>query len=654
MNDKEFNRAILGKLYEIAAKVFNEGVNVPSGSYTASELLKEQKQVEKIGKRFFKENYNCECCESIAVDNFQCSFSLERIFALVSKFEKLAGISAKEKQVFAVKSNASNVLASFDVEINKGLGTLAKFAAKDGLSRTLQYICLDVKERKAVASDGHVLQVKPLTVCAGEPDALERRYPLLEVSAWKKMCSLAGKCAILTCNLVGEDIDGDCRWICECKGVVSTVEASQYPNYMSVISTVDASKVVRLDKKAWNAAKRWIKAGRAVDDTLIIKHEEGSKDIIFKIQTDYEEYNALVLTCDTVPCERFAIGVKASVMVSFIDSFSLYVPKCATRPLYFLDDEDIRMVMPLLLDEANYNLDVAEEASAFAVANFYGGAKKPVQATKSAKVEDCTPERKEAPLTQRDEPAKKETDTASKTTLDADLKKFTFDKVGVNVGDVLTFVDGTEVIAADGNKVEFCGETFTLSGFCKEFMPDEKRHKSNSYRGCEYFYKDGVKLGKLLKEYQEEAVKALEDKEEDKKEETGSTEKPEDTPNKQEVAPAHEGKAQSIAVNGSKTHDVRTLRHEWPTIPLKVLNAPMALCTGFRGKRCLWRRVPSMSRVAGMRPMNTAWRGLKVVQTLPLPPPQARKTSCHGKLLYHLLIRKQKWKHYQQARLLNT
>ena len=305
------------------------------------------------------------------------------------------------------------------------------------------------------------------------------------------------------------------------------------------------------------------------------------------------------------------------------------------------------MVMPLLLDEANYNLDVTEEASAFAVANFYGGAKKPVQATKSAKVEDCTPERKEAPLTQRDEPAKKETDTASKTTLDADLKKFTFDKVGVNVGDVLTFVDGTEVIAADGNKVEFCGELFTLSGFCKEFMPDDKRHKSNSYRGCEYFYKDGVKLGKLLKEYQEEAVKALEDKEEDKKEETESTEKPEDTPNKQEVAPAHEGKAQSIAVNGSKTHDVRTLRHEWPT-------APMALCTGFRGKRCLWRRVPSMSHVAWMRPMNTAWRGLKVVQTLPLPPPQARKTSCHGKLLYHLLIRKQKWKHYQQARLLNT
>lgn len=79
--------------------------------------------------------------------------------------------------------------------------------------------------------------------------------------------------------------------------------------------------------------------------------------------------------------------------------------------------------------------------------------------------------------------------------------KFSFDAVGVNVGDKLTFIDGTKVIAAENNKIIFCGELFTLSGFCKEFMPDDRRTKSNSYRGCAFFYKDGVKLEKLFKQY---------------------------------------------------------------------------------------------------------------------------------------------------------
>lgn len=78
--------------------------------------------------------------------------------------------------------------------------------------------------------------------------------------------------------------------------------------------------------------------------------------------------------------------------------------------------------------------------------------------------------------------------------LDKHSNKFSFDAIGVNVGDKLTFIDGTEVIAAEDNKVSFCGELFTLSGFCKEFMPDDKRTKSNTYRGCVFFFKDGVKL----------------------------------------------------------------------------------------------------------------------------------------------------------------
>lgn len=90
--------------------------------------------------------------------------------------------------------------------------------------------------------------------------------------------------------------------------------------------------------------------------------------------------------------------------------------------------------------------------------------------------------------------------------MDKPSNKFSFDAVGVNVGDKLTFIDGTKVIAAENNKVSFCGELFTLSGFCKEFMPDDKRTKSNSYRGCAFFFKDGVKLEKLFKDAQKKSL----------------------------------------------------------------------------------------------------------------------------------------------------
>mgnify|MGYP000455395316 CR=1 FL=1 len=90
--------------------------------------------------------------------------------------------------------------------------------------------------------------------------------------------------------------------------------------------------------------------------------------------------------------------------------------------------------------------------------------------------------------------------------LDKPNNKFSFDAIGVNVGDALTFIDGTKVIAAEDNKVSFCGKLFTISGFCKEFMPDDKRTKSNTYRGCAFFFKDGVKLEKLFKDAQKKTL----------------------------------------------------------------------------------------------------------------------------------------------------
>lgn len=119
------------------------------------------------------------------------------------------------------------------------------------------------------------------------------------------------------------------------------------------------------------------------------------------------------------------------------------------------------------------------------------------------KVDNVTIKEKECATEKKTEQTNK---TAKVVPLDKPSNKFSFDAIGVNVGDKLTFIDGTEVIAAEDNKVSFCGELFTLSGFCKEFMPDDKRTKSNSYRGCAFFFKDGVKLEKLFKDAQKKSL----------------------------------------------------------------------------------------------------------------------------------------------------
>lgn len=68
---------------------------------------------------------------------------------------------------------------------------------------------------------------------------------------------------------------------------------------------------------------------------------------------------------------------------------------------------------------------------------------------------------------------------------------FRFSMVGIKPGEKLIFVPRniTVVVKEDkaDNKIEFEGKPYTLSGFCKEFMPDEKRNAKDAYQGPAYF-----------------------------------------------------------------------------------------------------------------------------------------------------------------------
>lgn len=83
---------------------------------------------------------------------------------------------------------------------------------------------------------------------------------------------------------------------------------------------------------------------------------------------------------------------------------------------------------------------------------------------------------------------------------------FRFMMARVKPGDVVTFepTGAQAVVKADksDNKIEYQGETYTLSGFCKRFMPENKRNTSGAYQGPHYFSFNGKLLCDLREKYE--------------------------------------------------------------------------------------------------------------------------------------------------------
>lgn len=522
MSDKEMNLAILNKLYEIADKVFNEGVNVKEGNYTASDLAKMKDSAFKDGYlKTEKKSYKNECNKQVEKDcfiapmasvnvlSFVCSFCVVQIFALVAKFEKLASIGSKKRMFIKQKDN-NDVLCTVKVLINKYYSKLSLHCANDDLRPIMRNVCLDIRNGRAVASDGHTMMIKGLDVVSTEHFTYDYNLPLVNGKDFKKMCSLAKSGSTLTCKLVREP-DGNTYWVYECCGYYSKTEANRYVNYSSVVPKISPDNLCTINEKTWKGISKWLKKNKGFNSigVVIIKHKENDNRITFTINGMYDNHDGIEISCEceNVPNKNFAIGLKIDSLLRF-ENFNFALGRYSNEALVYVGSLEVGVMMPMYIDD---------EYDGFKLSDGYIGAydycgfaesfdmptNKPTEDVIPAKVDNVTTEEKECATEKKTEQTNK---TAKVVPLDKPSNKFSFDAVGVNVGDKLTFIDGTEVIAAEDNKVSFCGELFTLSGFCKEFMPDEKRTKSNSYRGCAFFFKDGVKLEKLFKEQQKKSL----------------------------------------------------------------------------------------------------------------------------------------------------
>lgn len=718
MSDKEMNLAILNKLYEIADKVFNEGVNVKEGNYTASDLAKMKDSAFKDGYlKTETKSYKNECNKQVEKDcfiapmasvnvlSFVCSFCVVQIFALVAKFEKLASIGSKKRMFIKQKDN-NEVLCTVKVLINKYYSKLFLHCANDDLRPSMKNVCLDIRNGRAAASDGHTMMIKGLDVVSTEHFTYDYNLPLVNGKDFKKMCSLAKSGSTLTCKLVREP-NGNTYWVSECCGYYSKTEANGYVNYSSVLPKISPDNLCTINEKTWKGISKWLKKNKGFNSIglVIIKHKENDNRITFIINGMYDNHDGIEISCEcgNIPNKNFAIGLKVDSLLRF-ENFNFALGRYANAALVYVGSLEVGMMMPMYIDD---------EYDGFKLSDVYIGAydycgfaesfdmptNEPTENFIPTKVDNVTTEEKEEPtdkeesceiyytkengiivrydvgtyykdsdsylvsktfvhpseckvlavsrkeleytlanyqiteecynnilyqesydITQKylkSEKAKVRTNTPAKVVpLDKSSNKFSFDAIGVNVGDKLTFVDGTEVFAAENNKVSFCGELFTLSGFCKEFMPDDKRTKSNSYRGCAFFFKDGVKLEKLFKDAQKKSLVSS-------KEEIAAV--PDDTLDSVPNEHLASEKCTEQTITPPTKENVSERKETVSAANVVAISIGVPSCLDIP---------PNNMRldIAANKPLNVVVGDClcgvgKVVHTLPLPPPRSKEIS---------------------------
>lgn len=500
MSDKEMNLAILNKLYEIAFAVWEKMAKVADyGSYTASEIA------NMLNKEFnFSNEQNEDEKVTVNVCKYTCSFPLKNIFYFVSVFEKLASVGRNAKQF--VFEESGELLGKATFEVSKGMSELCKFVADDELRPVMNYIILDAANNCLVASDGHKLLSFPTKVLEHSGD-LSNFY--INPKKFALMCKKMKKGEVYSVTATKESVNGkECNKL-EFEGITSNIGyIGRYPNWKSVFPKVSNELALHFDKNAWNEIKKFCKVAKKDGANTISLHGLSGES---KITLSYDDCKRELAIENKLQHTFEVVSFMIKSIVAFDSVDTLYLGMSSSHAAVATNSlGNIYLLMPAVYEDRGYSIDTRYVTFDIDVLEERANERTnmPTEDVIPAKVDNVTTEEKECATEEKTEQTNK---SAKVVSLDKPSNKFSFDAVGVNVGDKLTFIDGTKVIAAENNKIIFCGELFTLSGFCKEFMPDDKRTKSNSYRGCAFFFKDGVKLEKLFKEQQKKSLASKEE-----------------------------------------------------------------------------------------------------------------------------------------------
>lgn len=467
MTNKELNMAILSKLYEIAEMIWQKMVSNDPGSFRASEITR------NMEKMFFWGDVDKDQPFCVEVGSFRCEFTAGNIFRLVSKFESLSGIG-KNAHMFAYQKEGDKEIGCVCFQATREMAELCDFVCRKNDMGPLVSIFIDAERNRLVATDSHKLLAMPVTITNKSGDT---RNLLINAKTWKKMCARMKKGE--TYDLVAVKLDNMIEaTVIEFEGMTS-YEPSEYKyyNWASCFGNIFDGYCAHIGK-SWNAIRKMIRSNKE-EEYAYLSGKKGEKLIQVKVGE-----NVATFATDEVLKHSFALSFGADHLLAIPQLDILYlgidakVPKmaeCSNGNVY------------LLCPHKDGNSYIGEK-----VADGVYDAGKPGEGVKLLQ-QGCE-------ITAPAVFEKKEASSSKRNPVD-DSRKFTFAAIGIKPGSVITFIHGgQQVVTTEDNRIEYQGKVYTLSGFCKEFMPDDRRNKANSYRGCAFFSYEGVKLEKMFKE----------------------------------------------------------------------------------------------------------------------------------------------------------
>lgn len=509
MTDKELNTAILNELYKIADDVWASMKKGVVGSFTAREI-----QSKHLYRDMF---FSTEQSHHVEVDNFRCAFQTKQIFDLVEWFEGLAGVGSKRR--LFVSENKGKVEGSVTFSVTRELEELCDFTEADNIRPAYAFVIIDTEHKCLVATNGCIMKVCPVSIHSKKGDTSEMR---ILAADFKKMCAKMKGKNVYEMTATKERTDDDICTNIMFEGIAASAShESTLPEWHSVFT--ECSSELSFNVQNWKAINKLAKMGKCED--IQVCGERGDKTVQFKVgkcEAQVEVGKELKHSF----CLLF--GAKQIGIIKKAESMCLYFGTEDSKYVEAVDNNgNVYLFCPKVKEGSTFVgehvdgvlVDTDVECDINVLSRYVLNAKR-TNKVSSGKASTAKKQSPKAVAKKSDNPATKKQVTPS--------RKFTFAAIGVQPGDKLTFVDGKAVVAMDDNKVSYEGSTYTLSGFCKTFMPDEKRNKSNSYRGCVFFYKDGVKLEKLFNHALEVEQHPMEAVAAGTHEETATAEKPQE------------------------------------------------------------------------------------------------------------------------------
>lgn len=173
-------------------------------------------ELKRIGVPNYDGKQYEEYFKEIATSYVPCNLTGRQMAYVAVKMAAQKEFGSKKRMFIKQKDN-NEVLCTVKVLINKYYSKLSLHCANDDLRPSMKNVCLDIRNGRVAASDGHTMMIKGLDVVSTEHFTYDYNLPLVNGKDFKKMCSLAKSGSTLTCKLVREP-NGNTYWVSECCG----------------------------------------------------------------------------------------------------------------------------------------------------------------------------------------------------------------------------------------------------------------------------------------------------------------------------------------------------------------------------------------------------------------------------------------------------